>query len=157
MSRWAVEIRPVAPGDADHVAAHMRAADVAEVRAAGHDPATAVRESIARSAMAWTAVVRDQPAAIFGVAPLGTVLDPRGAPWLLGTDDVPRSRRALAALTPRYIHEMLGAFPHLINLVHARNTVAVGWLLHVGFRLGTTVEHPATGEPFTVFEMRSHV
>ena len=132
----------------------MRAADIAEVRAGGHEPAEALRHSVARSAMCWTATVDGVPAAIFGVAPLGSVLDPRGAPWLLGTDDVPRSRRALAALTPRYIREMLGMFPHLLNLVHAPNTAAVGWLRHVGFTLGQTIAHPATGEPFILFEMR---
>ena len=142
------------PGDIEHIAEHMRAADAAEVRAAGHEPLGALRESAARSAMTWCAEVNGQPAALFGVAPLGSVLDPRGAPWLLGTDAVPRSRRALAVLTPRYIHEMLDAFPHLINVVHTPNTVAVAWLEHVGFRFGATVEHPATGEPFTLFEMR---
>lgn len=157
MSQRAVEIRPVAPGDVEHIAAHMRAADVAEVRAAGHEPADALRGSLARSAMAWTATVGGVPAALFGVAPLGSVLDPRAAPWLLGTDAVPRSRRALAVLTPRYIREMLGAFPHLINLVHAPNTVAVAWLQRVGFSLGPTIAHPATGEPFILFEMRRNV
>lgn len=154
MLRLAVEIRGVAPGDVEHVAAHMRRADVAEVQAAGHEPLAALRESVARSAQAWTATVGGDPAAIFGVAPLGSALDPRGAPWLLGTDAVPRSRRALAVLTPRYIRAMLGEYPHLINLVHAPNTVAVEWLRHVGFTLGQTVSHPATGEPFIVFEMR---
>lgn len=154
MSRSAVEIRGVAPGDVDHVAAHMREADIAEVRAGGHEPLEALRESLARSAMAWTATVDGVPAAIFGVAPLGSVLDPRGAPWLLGTDAVPRSRRALAVLAPRYIREMQAAFPHLINLVHSPNTVAVQWLRHVGFTLGAQVQHRATGEFFTLFEMR---
>lgn len=154
MSRSAAEIRALRDGDIAHVAEHMRAADVAEVRAGGREPLVALQESVARSTRVWVAEVHGQPAAIFGVAPLGTALDPRGAPWLLGTDEVPRSRRALAALTHRYIRQMLAEYPHLINLVHSRNTVAVAWLQHVGFALGQQVRHPATGEPFTVFEMR---
>lgn len=154
MSLSAVEIREVRPGDVDFVAEHMRAADIEEVRASGHEPFDALQRSLAVSAMAWCAEVKGMPAALFGVAPLGVALDPRGAPWFLGTDAVPRSRRALAALTPRYIAQMLGAFPHLINCVHSRNTVAVAWLERSGFVLGATFDHPATGEPFTVFEMR---
>lgn len=157
MSRSAVEIRGLQPGDVEFVAEHMREADIAEVRAGGRGPLEALRESVARSSQLWVAEVGGAPAAIFGVAPLGAVLDPRGAPWLLGTDAVPQSRRALAALTPRYIQKMLGEFPHLINLVHSRNEVAVAWLRRSGFRLGRQFTHPATGEPFTVFEMRSDV
>ena len=154
MSLSAVEIREVRPGDVEFIAEHMRAADIEEVRASGHEPFDALQRSLAVSAMAWCAEVKGMPAALFGVAPLGAALDPRGAPWFVGTDAVPRSRRALAALTPRYIAQMLGAFPHLINCVHSRNTVAVAWLKRSGFVLGTTFDHPATGEPFTVFEMR---
>lgn len=155
MSRRAVEIRERQPGDIEHIAQHMREADVAEVHAGDHTPLEALRLSVERSAMTWCATVNGVPAALFGVAPVGSALDPRGAPWLLGTDAVPASRRALASLTPRYIAQMLDAFPHLINCVHSRNTVAVAWLKHVGFTLGTTFDHPVTGEPFTVFEMRA--
>jgi len=155
MSRPAVEIRAPRPGDVEFVAQHMRAADAAEVRAGGREPLEALQRSVAVSALTWTAEVNGRPAAVFGVAPLGSALDPRGAPWLLGTDDVPRSRRALAALTPRYIAEMLGMFPHLINCVHSRNAVAVTWLTRSGFVLGDTFDHPVTGEPFTTFEMRA--
>lgn len=154
MSRRAVEIRQRQPGDIEHIAQHMREADVAEVRAGAHEPLDALTVSVERSAVTWCATVNGVPAALFGVAPMGSVLDPRGAPWFLGTDAVPRSRRALASLTPRYITQMLDAFPHLINCVHSRNTVAVEWLEHVGFTLGDTFDHPVTGEPFTVFEMR---
>lgn len=155
MSQRAVELRQRQPGDVEHIAEHMRAADVAEVHAGDHTPLEALRLSVERSAMTWCATVDGVPAALFGVAPIGGVLDPRGAPWLLGTDAVPASRRALTSLTPRYIAQMLDAFPHLINCVHSRNTVAVAWLKHVGFTLGDTFDHPVTGEPFTVFEMRA--
>lgn len=154
MSRLGVNVRDLADGDVEHVAAHMRAADVAEVRACGHAPLEALRFSVDRSAMSWAATVRGRPVAVFGVAPLGSVLDSRGAPWLLGTDDVPRNARALARLARFYTREMLDAFPHLVNSVHSRNVAAVAWLAHMGFRLGVTYTHPTTGEPFTVFEMR---
>jgi hypothetical protein len=149
-----VEIRDLRAGDIEHVAAHMRAADVAEVRAGNHEPLEALRHSVRVSARTWVAVVEGRPAAIFGVAPLGTVLDPRGAPWLLGTDDVPAKPRALVRLARVYTSEMLSAFPHLVNAVHTRNTAACTWLARVGFTLGATFDHPVTGEPFTIFEMQ---
>lgn len=154
MLRSEVDVRPVQPGDIEFVAEHMRVADIAEVYACGHAPLEALRFSVDRSAMVRTATVCGRPAAIFGVAPLGSVLDPRGAPWLLGTDDVPLAPRALARLARFYTREMLGAFPHLVNSVHARNAPAVAWLTHMGFRLGVTYNHRVTGEPFTIFEMR---
>lgn len=149
-----VEIRDLLDGDVEHVAQHMRAADVAEVRAGNHEPLEALQHSVRASARTWVATVSGRPAAVFGIAPLGSVLDPRGAPWLLGTDDVPTQPRALVRLARVYTAEMLSAFPHLVNAVHTRNTAACAWLARVGFVLGATYNHPVTGEPFTIFEMQ---
>ena len=154
MSRSVVEIRDLTDGDVEHVAEHMRAADIAEVQAGGHNPLEALQHSVRASARTWVATLDGRPAAIFGIAPFGSVLDPRGAPWLLGTDDVPTKPRALVRLARVYTTEMLSAFPHLVNAVHTRNTAACTWLARVGFTLGVTFEHPLTKEPFTIFEMR---
>lgn len=82
------------------------------------------------------------------------MLDPRGLPWLLGTDAVPANRRALVRLTGPYIRRMLGLFPHLVNAVHARNTHAVRWLKRAGFTMHPAVE-VAGGEMFHPFEMKA--
>lgn len=156
MSLSAVEVRPVQPGDVEALAAGLREQDQAELDAAGHpDHLKTIQTAVAMSDWARTATVAGEVACIFGIAPLGTVLDPRGVPWMLGTDLVPQNRRALARLAPQYISAMLQAYPHLLNTVHARNTLAVRWLQRAGFELAPA--HDVNGEPFHLFEMHRHV
>ena len=136
----------------------MREQDVAECLAAGvTDLRAAVATGVKRSARCWAAFVDGELACIFGVAPMGTMLNPVGVPWLLGTDLIPKHRRIFARLSRPYIAQMLAAFPHLTNAVHAKNTVAVRWLKAMGFELQPAHAHPATGEPFHVFTMSRHV
>lgn len=151
--RSAVEVRPVAPGDVEALAAGLRQQDRAELDAAGHtDHLQTIRASVQMSDWARTATVDGEVACIFGVAPMGGLLDARGVPWMLGTDLVPQNRRALARLAPQYIRSMLQMYPHLLNTVHARNTLAVRWLARAGFTLHAP--HDYNGEPFQRFEMR---
>lgn len=148
-----VDVRPVEPGDVAALAANLRQQDRDELDAAGHpDHLHAIRISAAMSDWARTALVDGKVACIFGVAPMGGLLDPRGVPWMLGTDLVPQNRRALARLAPGYIRSMLQTYPHLLNTVHARNTLAVRWLARAGFTLHAPHDH--NGEPFQLFEMR---
>ena len=150
-----VETVPPTEAHVDDLAANLRQQDVDELNAAGHtDHRAVIAEGVARSDWSVTALVDGQLACIFGLARMGSLLAPVGVPWMLGTDLVPRNRRALARLAPHYIRVMLQDYPRLVNTVHARTTVAVAWLKHVGFTL-----HPATptgvgGEMFHLFEMR---
>jgi len=154
MPRPVVEVRAPQPGDVEQLVANMRDQDVAEVRAAGRDDlAAVVHESIAMSQLCWTVTVDGELACILGLSVQGTVLAPIGVPWMLGTPLVPANRRPLAKLTPRYIERMLQAAPHLVNFVHARNTVAVHWLKKVGFHLRPATPHGPRGELFHLFEM----
>lgn len=157
MSRRAVEFRAPTPADITWLAEHMRDQDVAEMHAGGHHNLhQIVRAGVERSVWSRAALIDGEVAAIFGVAPLLTMLDPRGVPWMLGTDLVPRNRRTLARHSAPYIHQMLRTFPHLLNLVHAKNTVAVRWLTRVGFTLRDPQPHGPVGEMFHLFEM-THV
>jgi hypothetical protein len=153
MSQWGVEVRPVLPADIPELAANLREQDRAELDAAGHiDHLRTIRVSVEMSDWSRTATVEGRVACIFGVAPMGGLLDPRGVPWMLGTDLVPQNRRALARLAPQYIRAMLQTYPHLLNTVHARNTLAVRWLQRAEFTLAPA--HGVNGEPFHLFEMR---
>ena len=154
MSRSVAETRAPTPADIDELAANLRRQDRVELNAAGHtDHRAVIAEGVARSAWSLTALIDDRVACIFGVAPIGSMLDPRGVPWMLGTDLVPKNRRALARLAPGYIRLMLRDYPHLLNIVHAHNTVAVGWLKRIGFALHPA--HDQNGQPFHLFEMRN--
>lgn len=141
------------PQTAVELAHRMRQQDVDEVHAAGHtDLLAVINDGIARSLMCWACYVDGELAAIFGCAPMGTMLDPRGVPWLLGTDLIPKHRRIFVRESRPYIAQMLAAYPTLMNAVHADNVVAVTWLRKMGFHL-----EPAapvhTGAMFHVFTM----
>jgi hypothetical protein len=152
----AAEFTRPTEADIDELVRCMRPQDVAECHAAGHtDLHAVIRDGVARSTWCHAVRIDGKLLAIFGVAPLGTVLDPRGVPWLLGTPELPRCRRALGRHAPAYIASMLASYPHLLNHVHAENTVAVRWLRRMGFTLHAATPHPVTGAPFQLFEMRA--
>lgn len=149
-----VTLRALRPGDLEHIAAHMRAADVAEVRACGHTPLEALQRSAAESCDLFVATVGERPAAVFGVVS-ASLLGGEGIIWMLGTDDVALRRRAVMRVARTYIRRMLRVFPVLTNHVHARNVVSVGWLARLGFEIKPPVPFGPCGEMFHPFEMRA--
>lgn len=158
MSRPEVDLAPPTRGDITELADNLRAQDRAELDACGHpDHLEAIASSVARSVWCYAVRVDGELAAIMGVSAHGTLMAPIGVPWMLGTDLVPRNRRTLAKLAPEYIARMLREFPVLMNLVHARNTVAVQWLRRCGFSLQDPHPVGPHGEPFHLFEMRRDV
>lgn len=157
MSPLGVEIRAVRDGDIDALLADIRAPDLAEAEAL-FGPGmvrSALTESLANSAMAWTGECSDGLAWIFGVAPAHGLMGDIGLPWMVGTRLVDRERRALTLLTPAYIARMLAAFPTLTNIVDARNTKSIRWLRHVGFELMPAEPMGVAGQPFHLFVMRA--
>lgn len=147
--------RQPTPDDIDELAANMRPADVAECYAAGvTDLRACIADGVQHSDPCWAALVDGEVAAIFGARPLGSLLNPVAAVWLLGTPVLTANRRAFARHTPRYIRTMLQAYPHLVNYVHADNAPAVRFLRHHGFTLHEAVPYGPHGALFHPFEMR---
>jgi hypothetical protein len=149
-----ITIRATQPGDAELLGANMRASDIAEVRACGHDPHEAARSSVAHSLLCWSAFADGELGCIIGCAPI-SIVSGIGSPWMLGTPVLDQHSRVLVRLTPRYIAEMLKAFPHLVNYAHAANTTSVRWLRRVGFTLAQAEPYGPLGEPFHRFEMKA--
>lgn len=150
-----VVIRPTEPSDAWPLYANLRAADRAECLALGdRDLRVVIEESVRRSTLSWTGIIDGELAAIMGVGPVN-LLGGIGSPWMLGTPVLDKHARVLVRETPRYIAEMLSAFPHLVNFVHAHNTTSVRWLRRLGFTLYPALPHGPLGEPFHYFEMRA--
>lgn len=149
-----IVIRATQPGDVELLAENMRECDVAEVQACGHAPLEAVRASVAHSLLCWSAFADGELACIIGCAPI-SIVSGIGSPWMLGTPVLDAQSRVLVRLTPRYIAEMLKAFPHLVNHVHAHNTTSKRWLRRIGFTLGEAAPFGTLGEPFHRFEMRA--
>lgn len=133
----------------------MREADRAEALALGVLPGRALRDSVARSAITWVAWDDEEPVALLGVIPQSSLLGERGVPWMIGSDRAPLHRRALIAAAPAYIGEMLAAYSHLLNFVHADNHAAVRWLRRVGFTVQAAAPYGPRGAMFHRFEMHA--
>lgn len=142
--------------DALELASAMRQQDIDEVHACGHtDLHAVVADGITRSALCWTARVDGRMGCVFGVAPMSLLTSQRGAPWMLGTDEVPRHAALLMRRSPEYIAKMLDFCPVLVNTVHAKNTVSLRWLKRMGFEIGQ--RFVMNNEPFYLFGMTRHV
>ena len=127
------------PAEAKHIgriARLMRDPDRLECEAMGRTPKQALRLSLAVSDKAWTALVDDQPEAMFGVM-VDSVLGRTAVPWFLGTDEVYRHGRELIMWGPGMISRF-GDYD-LRNLVAADNTKAIRLLKRWGFSLSDEV------------------
>jgi hypothetical protein len=149
------QFRDVAPGDVEHIAPRLRAADRLEIVAAeGHEDVLAIlRQSVRASHLTWTCCAPDgEPFALLGVAPLN-LLAGQGVPWLLATDRADRFPRALLVEPRRLIPQMRRLYPELVNYVHAENVRSIGWLRRLGFAIEPARPFGARGEPFHRFTM----
>lgn len=146
-------IRPVQPGDAQAIAGSLRAADVAEVRAAsGLIPdASFLERCIGMSDPVFTIDIDGAPAALFGVTELNPHLGV-GAPWLLATPALDRHPRVLITEGPEYIRRLRNQWPILVNFVHAKHHRSIRWLRWLGFNLHPAEAHGVAGEQFHRFD-----
>lgn len=152
----AVDLRPAAAADVATLARELRAADRDELLAStGSDDVRAiVADSVRRSVAPLAAVDPDgRLIALFGHAPVGTILTPLAAPWLLGTDLVSRNAGILIKLSREYVALWREHFPLLVNFVDARNRASIRYLKRVGFTLDDPAPHGALGLPFHRFHM----
>jgi hypothetical protein len=133
-----IELVPAKPIHRERIARRMRAIDVAECRAFGRSPKQAIRNGLIASSWALTAVVDDQPEAMFGLS-VPDLLSGLGRPWFLGTDVVERAPVAMVRTGRRVVETMHRQCRRLENWVSIRNVLAIEWLPRVGF----TVEDEA--------------
>lgn len=150
-----VEVRLADDSDPEWFAPRLRAADRAELEAAtGPDMLAILRDAIARSGgRAFTAVAGDEPISLFGFAPFHSLSD-TAAPWMVGTDTLPRYGGALNRFGRAYCAAALGEFRRLVNYVDVRNEISVRWLKRLGFTMGPPQPFGVQGLPFMRFEMR---
>lgn len=147
----------VVPAHPDHIcriAGNMSPEDRAECEAGGMGPYRALKSSFDGSVIAWTGMVDDNPVCMLGVSPLD-ILGGVGSPWLLGTPEVRKYAVTFLRLSRQYVCKMLDIFPHLINFVDVRHTIAIRWLKWLGFGVDAEpVAYGPFGAPFYRFEMR---
>lgn len=129
----------------EHIARHMRADDVDELRIMGKDrPREAVFRSAMQSDVCFVAYVDGVPGAVFGVGTpyaLGRV----GAPWLLGTDVVERHARAMLVDGRQAVESWRRRYALLQNAVSVSNILSIRWLSRLGFEFGEPVRTPYGG------------
>lgn len=154
----APKLRPATSADARSLAPILRFQDMAEIKAAaGVSPTTSLLRGVEISEWCQAVELGGRVAALFGVAEMapGSAASRVGVPWLLGSPAFFREvsafrlhRQAIA-----YIRRMHEDFPHLLNVVDARNTTSIQWLSRLGFEF--TALHPQYGAgriPFIQFE-----
>ena len=137
------------------VAYRMREADRLELAAKGRDPKAALRLSLDGASWAMTALLDGVPHAMFGVTPLSLVED-RGMPWFLGSEEVYRHGRIMLATGHGIIDLMHKTFHRLENFVSADNDRAIRLLKRWGFTVEGEVMMMG-GVPFVQFWREAHV
>ncbi|GFM29273.1 hypothetical protein [Novosphingobium sp. PY1] len=114
------------------IANRLRAIDREECAAMGRTAKQALRLGLATSGKAWTALVDGKPEAMFGVV-VEDLINGRGTPWFLGTDEVYRHGRELLMWGPGFVSRLGDSLRRLDNLVSARNRQAIRLLARWGF------------------------
>lgn len=152
MTTW-WRIEDARPEHIPAIAEDMRPGDAREVWASHRfTPMQALADALGRSPVAWTCIIDERPAFMWGAARVGSLMSQVGAPWLLATPVMDQRRVTLEFLRqcPAYVARMQACFPRLENIVHAKHRSAVRWLRWLGFTFGKeTVTR--NGEDFLPF------
>lgn len=146
-----VRLVPAQTKHVNAIANRMREIDRRECAAMGRTAKQALRMGIMTSSKAWTALVDDQPAAMFGVV-IEDALSGIGTPWFLGTDEVYQHGRELLMWGPGMLSRLCDSIRTLRNLVSSENSRAIRLLERWGFTVKDD-EVIVRGVAFRHFEM----
>ncbi|BCS54783.1 hypothetical protein [Geobacter sp. SVR] len=144
-------IIPALPEHVRCIAANMRPADVAEIRALAWEPESALRISLRTSLAAWTGTVDGVPVCMFGVCD-GEMGE--GRPWMIGTADLERYAVIFLRRCRKQVERMLDIRPVLANYVSVDNNRAIQWLTWLGFTIDAPLPWGARRQLFHRFELR---
>lgn len=123
------------PAHVGRVAHRLREIDRIECGVSGREPKAALRLALRASTWAITAMLDGKPHAMFGISPI-SIIEDRGSPWFLGSDETYRHGRDLLELGPRVIERMHASFRRLENTVSTGNGRALRLLSRWGFTIG---------------------
>jgi hypothetical protein len=140
----------------DHVASlapRIRQADLDEIWAASRaTPARALEMGMLVSRDPKVAIVGGRVECMFGIADVA-LLTGKGAPWLLGTDEMVKHSVKFLRASREYLDSQLQFFSSLENYVDARNEAAVKWLGWLGFDIAPAAPFGPDKRPFHKFTM----
>lgn len=134
MAVWSIQ--PAHIRHINRLANRMREVDRVECLATGRQPKQALRHCLNGSTLAWTVLKDNKPVGMFGVLPL-SIIEGRGAPWFLGTDELLTGARQWIKWGPGFVEAMQGDFPRLQNIVAIDNHRAIRVLKALGFAVST--------------------
>lgn len=134
MAQWSIQ--PAHIRHINRLANRMREVDRVECLATGRQPKQALRHCLNGSTLAWTVLKDGKPVGMFGVLPL-SIIEGRGAPWFLGTDELLTGARQWIKWGPGFVEAMQGDFPRLQNIVAIDNHRAIRVLKALGFAVST--------------------
>ena len=120
--------------DANYLFPKLREHDLRECSAVFDlNETNPLMEALNDSKEAWTILYKDKPIAMFGVADYGG--NGWGAPYLLGTEELPKIAFRFLRHCPEYITKMHSHYEILSNFVLAENKIAIRWLKWLGFKI----------------------
>lgn len=126
-------VRPARWEDVPTLAATMRAADIAEVKAtSGSTPSEALKVGIENGETYVGCRPDDTPFLIYGVVPVAPGV---GAIWMLATDDLHLYARQFLRECRWRIDELCRGYILIFNFTDARNTVHHKWIKWAGFTI----------------------
>lgn len=139
--------------DAFYIAGHLRQADQDELKASLGDDVDIEKvlcDAVKTSGdLCWTALDESQtPVMLFGAS---RITDEIGSPWLLGTSDMSKYKKALVRDMKRYIARGHDRYAILMNRIDARNTKTIKWLECLGFQIEEPIPHGPYDMPFHLF------
>lgn len=108
----------------------------------------ALQYGLEHSLRAWAILADDVPIAAVGdtLHGIGT-----GVPWMVTTVHVERHARGFLRASKAILAEMCQRHYTLVNLIDARNVVAIRWLEWLGFSIGEAVPAGVRQLPFRQF------
>jgi len=146
-----ITIRPMLATDIPGLAADARQADIEEMRdGAGVTIEQALQFGLKVSTKAWVIEADGLAIAAVGDAPHDVAT---GVPWMVTTVHVEAHSRGFLRATKSILLEMRQRYGCLLNLVDARNVVAIRWLEWLGFTVGPAVPAGVRGLPFHQFKL----
>lgn len=127
------------PAHVQHVATHLRRADLLEIvdsRVTAVDLVAEISNSVQLS-IDGTAIAAVDDKTELAVGLIGIAANPFhdgiGYPWFVGTDDVLLHSKTLMRDGLAAVRDWNTRFPKLLAMVDRRNVAALHWLKHVGF------------------------
>lgn len=127
-------VRDAIMADAAILAARLRTADVAEIKAmSGKEPLEAITNVIAQGEKVRVACLPDDtPVAIFGIE---RMTDKVGAIWMVASQDFQKLHRQFLRECRSGIAEMAADYDLIYNFTDARNKVHHRWIKWAGFTI----------------------